>query len=104
MKIVGAHRKGHDDLTNQALTWNINTGKRKPGRPKITWRRGFICELSVMPILRPNSKKNGEPLCAWPMLWKEEINGDDDNQPKKNFKETSKILSNHRHLKINFSR
>ena len=45
MKIVGAHRKGHDDLTNQALTWNINTGKRKPVRPKITWRRGFLCEL-----------------------------------------------------------
>ena len=25
------------DLTNQALTWNPQ-GKRKPGRPKTTWR------------------------------------------------------------------
>ena len=38
-------RKGHGDLTNQALTWNPFTGKRKPGRPKTTWRREFLDEL-----------------------------------------------------------
>ena len=37
-------RKGHDDLTNQALTWNPQ-GKRKPGRPKTTWRIELISAL-----------------------------------------------------------
>ena len=39
-------RKGHGDLTNQALAmaWNPQ-GKRKPGRPKTTCRRELLCEL-----------------------------------------------------------
>ena len=37
-------RKGHGDLINQALTWNPQ-GKRKPGRPKTTWRRELFNEL-----------------------------------------------------------
>ncbi len=37
-------RKGQDDSTNQALTWNPLTGKRKPGRPKTTRRREFMNE------------------------------------------------------------
>ena len=37
-------RKGHGDITNQALTWNPQ-GKRKPGRPKPTLRRDLLSEL-----------------------------------------------------------
>ena len=44
-------RKGHDNVTNQALTW------RKPAGPKTTWRREFLDEL-----------KDDENHCAWPML------------------------------------
>ena len=35
----------NDDLTDQGLTWDPFTGKRKPGRPKTTWRREFLEEL-----------------------------------------------------------
>ena len=53
-------------LTNQALTWNPFTGKRKPGRPKTTWRRELLSELKEKKIPSfSNASKRAQKKEDW---------------------------------------
>ena len=62
-------RKPFSNTTRQALTWNPQ-GKRKPGRPKNSWKRSVEAELKE----KGTSWKEAEKIAQRRTSWKKFIN------------------------------
>jgi len=66
-------RKNNEDITKQAQRWNPQ-GRRRPGRPKNTWRRQLLAELAKENLTmnsietKASDKREWRNTCSWPML------------------------------------
>ena len=57
-------RKEDDDITKQALRWNPQ-GRRRPGRPKNTWRRQLQTELTKEGLTMNSAETRAKDRREW---------------------------------------
>ena len=57
-------RKANNNITKQALEWNPQ-GKRKRGRSKNSWWRGFISELEAINTTWGEAKRKAQDSTRW---------------------------------------